>query len=171
MTVNQAIEQPTNINYHQALGMMMWLMSHADYHRAWRLWSVDTDIVPALIHGQCKLYFDDQQNPVGFVTWAWLDDFAKQQVLRNTKPLSIDQWHSGEHLLLNDFVAPWGHAKFIMKDIGTQVFPEYQGFSLRRNADGSIRKFNYWKGARFNKPIVIQQKAVNDALLAGNRRP
>lgn len=158
--------EPASIGYHESLGMMMWLMKHADYHSQWPLWSVDQDIVPALIHGQCKLYFDDHQNPVGFVTWAWLNDAAKQQVLENTEPLSIDQWRSGDRLLLNDFVAPWGHAKSIMKDFGTHVFPEHQGFSLRRNADGSIRKFNYWKGARFKAPVVNGQKSMNDKLLA-----
>lgn len=166
MSIQNHQQVQATISYHEALGMMMWLMKHADYHGQWPLWTVDNDIVPALIHGQCKLYFDDEQNPVGFVTWALLNEAAKQQVLANTEPLSIDQWHSGDQLLLNDFVAPWGHARAIMKDIGTHVFPEHQGFSLRRNADGSIRKFNYWKGARLKEPVVTQQKSVNNALLA-----
>lgn len=154
------------ISYHEALGMMMWLMKHADYHSQWPLWSVDTDIVPALLHGQSKLYFDEHQNPVGFATWAWLDDEAKEQLLANTDPLSVNQWNCGKHLMFADFVAPWGHTRGILNDLRGQVFPNYRAFSLGRNPDGSVRKIYYWKGVRFKETITNEQRAMNKQLWA-----
>lgn len=155
--------QPTSsiLSYYEALGMMMWLMKHADYHSQWPLWSVDNDIVPALLHGQTKLYFDGTQNPVGFVTWAWLDDAAREQVLRDEEPLELEQWNSGEHLLFVDFVAPWGHTRNILADLTTKVFPEHYAFSLGRNQDGSIRKVYSWKGIRYQGKIAPEQRTLN----------
>jgi cytolysin-activating lysine-acyltransferase len=161
---------PQNIGYHEALGMMMWLMKHADYHNQWPLWSVDTDIVPALMHGQSKLYFDEEQNPIGFVTWAWLDDDAKAQVLENTCPLEIEQWQSGNHLMVADFVAPWGHGRLIVNDLKLNVFPENRVLSLGRHTDGSIRKIYHWKGIRFKEPITEEQRALNKTLWAKQAR-
>lgn len=102
MTAEQTHLPKNIINYHEALGVMMWLMKHAAYHSQWPLLSVDTYILPALFHGQTKLYFDDNQNPVGFVTWAWLDDADRDQVLLDKEPLELEQWNNGEHLLFVD---------------------------------------------------------------------
>lgn len=157
---------PKSVRYHEALGMMMWLMKHANYHSQWPLWSIETDIVPALMHGQSKLYFDDQQNPVGFVTWAWLDDDAKSQVLENIYPLTFDQWKSGSHPMAADFVAPWGHSRLITKDLKFNVFPEHKVFSIGRNPDGSIRKIYHWKGRQYKERIMDDQRVLNKALWA-----
>lgn len=161
MTTAQAQPATNIISYQEALGMMMWLMKHADYHRQWPLWSVDTNIVPALLHGQIKLYFDEDQNPVGFASWAWLNDSAREQVLTDEEPLSLEQWSSGEHLLFVDFVAPWGHTKNIVIDLKTHVFPEHcHAFSLRRNRDGSIRKVDYWKGMQYQGKVATKQRIM-----------
>ena len=156
---------PLKIEYHEALGMMMWLMKHADYHSKWSLWSVDRDLVPAILHGQSKIYFDEYQNPVGFATWAWLDDEAKHQMMSNEYPLNLKQWNSGKHLMFADFVAPWGHSKNILSDLRGQVFPKHRAFSLGRNLDGSIRKLYYWKGFQHKDSITKEQHELNKRLL------
>lgn len=163
--------QPTTntISYYEALGMMMWLMKHADYHSQWPLWNVEADILPALLHGQVKLYFDDEQNPVGFVTWAWLDDASQEQALLDEEPLEFDQWNCGEQLLFVDFVAPWEHTKNIMIDLRTNVFQEDQAISLSRNPNGTIRKVYCWKGVSFQKQIMAKQRRMNTQLLNSTR--
>lgn len=145
--------QPTTntISYYEALGMMMWLMKHSGYHSQWPIWSVEADILPALLHSQAKLYFDDEQNPVGFVTWAWLDDATRDQVLLDEEPLEFEQWNSGEHLLFVDFAAPWGNARNILIDLRVNIFPENQAISLGRNKDGTIRKVYSWRGVRLRR--------------------
>ena len=154
------------IGFHEALGAMMWLMKHADYHSQWPLWSVDQDVVPALVYGQYKLYFDEHYNPVGFASWAWLDKESKQQVLANEIPLQVEQWNGSRHLMFGDFIAPWGHAKFILRDLRTQVFPEYKAFSLGRHQDGSIRKVYHWKGSLFTDGVTSEQRSINKKLWA-----
>ena len=121
---------------------------------------------PALLHGQSKLYFDEHQNPVGFATWAWLDEEAKEQVLANTTPLNANQWKNGDNLMFADFVAPWGHSREILNDLRDQVFPDYRAFSLGRHPDGSIRKIYYWKGAQFKEAVTNEQRVMNKKLWA-----
>lgn len=166
MTVQQRKAISNTLDYHEALGMMIWLMKHAHYHCQWPLWNVDNDIFPALIHGQSKLYFDNEQSPLGFVTWAWLDDKSRDQVLANESPLEVDQWNSGKHLMFADFIAPWGHAKDILSDLRVRVFPEYRAFSLGRYRDGRIRKIYYWKGIRSKDVIADEQRTMNKKLWA-----
>lgn len=143
-----------NLDYESALGISVWLLSQSDYHQKWSLHDVDLEIIPALIHQQFRLYFDDQENPIGLATWAWLSDEAKTKLLNNQGPLDFDEWHSGEHLMFNDYIAPWGHAKVILKDLRSQIFPNDTAFSLGRNPDGSIRKVYYWKGVNVKNKVI-----------------
>ena len=115
---------------------------------------MDLEIIPALIHKQFRIYFDEQQNPAGLATWVWLNDDAKAKVLNNQGPLEFEEWQSGEHLMFNDYIAPWGHAKAILKDLRSNVFATEKAFSLGRNADGSIRKVYYWKGKAFKDKVI-----------------
>lgn len=133
------------LNYHEALGIMLWLCNQAEYHKTWPLWAVDSDIIPPLIHRQFKIYFDEQKNPVGFATWAWLSNELKHEMIAGGS-LEFDDWSSGQHVMVNDFIAPWGHAKAIIKDLLVNVFPNEAPFSLGRNPDGTVRKLYRWKG-------------------------
>lgn len=170
MTEHQTSEShPTNIHFYDALGMMMWLMKHADYHSQWPLWSVDVDVMPALIHGQSKIYFDDQQNPVGFATWAWLNDHSKRQILETKEPLALSQWNDGEYPVVIDFLAPWGHAKNILGDLKHNVFSDKKVLGIRRHIDGSIRKVCYWRGRKCNEGILKDQQELNKKLLASGQ--
>lgn len=152
-------------DYHETLGTIMWLMSHANYHREWPLWSVDEDVVPAIILGHYKIYFSDKNTPIGFATWAWLDDCAKEQLLNNEDTLELSQWTSGTNLLFADFVAPWGHARKILSDLRTNRFPNHKAFSLRRKPNGDIKKIDYWKGINFQGTVTEDQRTLNINLL------
>lgn len=144
------------MDFETSLGMCMWLLSQSEYHKKWNLMTFDTEITAAVLHGQCKIYFDGEGNPVGLATWAWIDEERKQRLLRNEAPLSYDEWSCGDQLIFNDYIAPWGHAKSILKDLRTQVFPHETAFSLGRNADGSIRKVYKWKG------IAVKDKLLTN---------
>ena len=125
---------------YETLGMMGWLMSHADYHSRWPLWSLKDDMLPPLLNNQYRIYLDEERTPVGFVTWAWLNQVGKQKALEQSGCLALEDWNAGEDLMINDFVAPWGHARQMAKDLTQGLFANAQGFALRRNPDGSVRK-------------------------------
>ncbi|TGG89371.1 toxin-activating lysine-acyltransferase, partial [Natronospirillum operosum] len=125
----------------------------------WPLWSLDQDILPPLMLGQYKLYLDEQQNPVGFVTWAWLDEQGKQKMLDDEGPLKNEEWDAGTNAMVNDFVAPWGHAKQIVGDLKRNVFRDRKVFSIGRASDGRIRKIYHWRGVEYKDPVYRTQQA------------
>lgn len=141
------------MDFETSLGICIWLMSQSEYHKKWSMKNFDLEIVTPLLHNQLKIYFDENQNPVGLASWAWIGDEQKKRVLADKGVLDFDEWHSGKHLLFHDYIAPWGHAKAILKDLRTHEFPNETAFSLGRNEDGTVRKVYYWKGVNVNKKI------------------
>ena len=137
-----------------SLGMCMWLMSQSEYHRNWDMATFDAEITAAILNSQYRIYFDEQDNPIGLATWAWISDECRQHLIEEQGALKFNDWKSGEHLLFNDYIAPWGHAKAILKDLRTNVFPDETAFSLGRNPDGSIRKIYQWKGKNITDKVV-----------------
>ncbi|WLD58111.1 toxin-activating lysine-acyltransferase [Salinispirillum sp. LH 10-3-1] len=154
------------LGYHEAFGIMLWLCSQADYHKTWPLWAVDNDLVPPLIHRQFRIYFDEYRNPVGCATWAWLSEKMKNEMIAGGT-LEFDDWASGDHLMFGDYIAPWGHAKSILSDLRTNVFPKETAFSLGRNFDGSVRKVYHWKGKESGKKILVNPTAENKTAATG----
>lgn len=141
------------MDFGTSLGMCVWLMSHSNYHKQWNMRNLDLEIMAPLAHNQIKIYLDQDQTPVGFATWAWIGDEQREKVLDDNGVLNFDEWNSGKYLLFHDYVAPWGHAKTILKDLRTNVFPNETAFSLGRNSDGTIRKVYQWKGINVTKKI------------------
>jgi cytolysin-activating lysine-acyltransferase len=139
----------TNFTHpHAVLGAMTWLMSQSPYHRHWTAHDIHTEIVPALILQQYRIYQDEAGNPVGFVTWAELTADAVEALTTRRRTLQFDDWRAGDTLLFNDFVAPFGHGTWMVNELRQHVFPDRSALSLRRNPDGSIRKINRWWGKR-----------------------
>jgi hypothetical protein len=89
-------------------------------------------------------YFDSQQNPVAFVTWSNIIEATKDKLVNQDGQMQWDDWNSGDLLLFNDFVAPFGHTREILKDLRSLEWPNKIAFSLRRAQDGSVKKVNYW---------------------------
>lgn len=138
---------------HTVLGAMVWLMSHSAYHRQWSAHAFNVDIVPAVVLNQFRVYHDDNGNPVGFATWAFTSTQVRDGLIARTHTLQFDDWRSGDQLLFNDFVAPWGQGVAIVNDLRTNIFPDREAYSLSRNLDGSIRKVQRWRGkARLRQP-------------------
>lgn len=138
-----------------SLGICLWLMSQSEYHKNWTLSAVEAEIIAPILHGQVKIYFDDQENPVGVATWAWIGEEQKKRLLEDNGILEFDEWNGGELLLFNDYIAPWGHAKAILRDLRTQVFPNETAFSIGRNPDGSVRKVFQWKGVKVKEKRIV----------------
>ena len=143
---NQASDtaKAPELDFYSRLGIATLLMEQSPYHKQWPLYDAETELVPPLHLNQCKFYFDPQQNPVAFVTWSSIAKATKDKLVNHGGQMQWDDWNSGELLLFNDFVAPFGHTREILKDLRSQSWPNKIAFSLRRAKDGSVKKVNYW---------------------------
>ena len=134
---------PPELDFYGRLGIATLLMEKSPYHSQWALYDADRELVPPLVLEQCKFYFDAQQNPVAFVTWSTITDATKIKLLEGGQ-MEWEDWNNGPLLLFNDFVAPFGHTREIVKDLRNSDWPCDIAFSLRRAQDGSVKKVNYW---------------------------
>jgi cytolysin-activating lysine-acyltransferase len=135
----------------QVLGIAVTMLEASSYHRGFRLYSVGREFLPPIAAGQCRVYVDTGNRLVGIVTWAWIEDAVRDRLLSRGHGIAASEWSAGNNLHFNDFVAPWGHAKAIFRDLSENVFPRVDvATSVRRRRDGSVRKVNTW---RRNKPL------------------
>jgi cytolysin-activating lysine-acyltransferase len=126
------------------LGGISMLMLNSPLHRQYNILDIETRFVPSLIHNQFR-YYEIAGRPVGFVNWAWLSDEVEQKFMTAKYELTHDEWKSGDRLWFPEFVAPFGHARYIIKDLRTNVLPKgTPAKSFRINPDGSLDSISKW---------------------------
>ena len=132
-----------------AMGHVVWLMAHSPLHAGWRLREIARLVYPAILRGQLLVYYDDQGLPLAFVTWAFLTPEAETGFEDGTRRLMPNDWDAGDRFWLIDFVAPFGRAGPLVRDLAGRVFGDQPtARSLRRHLDGSTRRRNLWRNRR-----------------------
>jgi cytolysin-activating lysine-acyltransferase len=105
---------------------------------------------------------DANLQPRGFVSWANLSASGLTQVLSDQVDLQDQDWDAGPYPMVNDIIAPWGEAKLIIHNLRTEVFPTQRVLGIRRNQDGTIRKYFFFRGiAASEKPIAPNSATYN----------
>jgi cytolysin-activating lysine-acyltransferase len=132
----------------ESLGSMTFLALRSPVHRNWLISDIETNYVPALKFGQCKIYFASPEKPIAFVTWAFLDDSTHAQLLEDGRTPHESKWTTGENLWFIDVVAPYGDSVKVIRDMRQNYFSGRHAHSIRRNTDGSIRRFQQWRNIR-----------------------
>ncbi|MCE7901242.1 MAG: toxin-activating lysine-acyltransferase [Gammaproteobacteria bacterium PRO9] len=85
------------------------LMSSSPFHKAWTPRDVLQWILPPMALGQYVLATSGGVG-VAFATWAFVDDEG-HQLLKAGRALKPEQWKSGQHIWVVDFIAPFGHCR------------------------------------------------------------
>ncbi len=140
----------SNDNFYRNLGHCFHLLAHSGAHKPFNLAGyMDVEICPANWRGQLRVYENNEKHPVGFVTWAKVNESTKQALIEDSRALYHQEWNSGDHLFFNDFVAPWGGVKEILSDLTSTVFPKEQAFSISRDKEGKTKKVHRWTGKEY----------------------
>ncbi len=129
------------------LGEVVWLYSCSDIHKRWAIESIHKWILPALKHEHYRIYHIGNK-PVGFVSWAWLSEDVEKKYVLQPAALNPLDWTSGDRGWILDFIAPFGDAKAIIKDLRHNVFPHKVGKMLRVKQGESKMKIMYIHGAK-----------------------
>ena len=99
----------------EAVGKITWLMGQSDQHCSWTVDDIHRLVLPPIALQQFRIWEVESQ-PVGFLTWAMLDDEAEQGYLNGTRKLQPDDWQAGKNLWLIDFVAPHGGVMAMVRE-------------------------------------------------------
>ena len=93
----------------------MELVKHSKFHRPLRFKLIIKSFDTPLKLNQYRFWRNNKQKLVGFCSYALVSDEVLTK-LRHGASMEKDWWQSGNHLWLAEFVAPFGHVSFIVKD-------------------------------------------------------
>ncbi|MFN7415790.1 MAG: toxin-activating lysine-acyltransferase [Dolichospermum sp.] len=129
----------------QMIGSITHLMMCSELHRKYPISGIAERFVPSLIHNQFR-YYEINGNPIGFVNWAWLTDEIEEKYKTAKYVLNLDEWRGGKNLWFPEFIAPFGHTRFIVKDLRTNIFPKgTPAKAFRIRLGGTFRLTTHWK--------------------------
>ncbi len=117
------------------LGDIVFLMTISESHAQYKIQHLSSVVFPALALGQYRIYHDAKKNPVGFVSWAMLSAEAEQKLLNHAAPLTPEEWASGDIIYIMEFIAPFGHAQKISKDM-KQHLAGRKAHAIRHDSKG-----------------------------------
>lgn len=135
---------------YRLIGEIVSLMAASAIHRQFPIVDLTEIILPPVDLNQFRIYHDKANRPVGFVTWGLFSDDVFTQYKDGRTIFSHADWQSGDILVFTDFVAPFGHANSIVRDLRDHVFKDHkEGFSLRFTERGKPRgRVNRWMNKR-----------------------
>lgn len=92
-------------------------------HRSMTIATLMGWILPPIHFDQFRIYRDGRGQPVGWVSWAWMNEAESEAFTSGPFEFDIPVWTGGDKLWIVDLVAPHGHGRKIVNDLRTNVFP------------------------------------------------
>src|SRR5688572_27244467 len=104
---------------HQLIGEITLLMMLSQVHRKMQIRDIADIVLPFINLDQFRIYRNGVKRPVGFITWAYFSEEVEKEYLNGKAVLSEKELNSGKIIYMTDFIAPYGHAKRIIKELRT----------------------------------------------------
>ena len=114
----------------------LFLFNQSQEHSGYCIWEFNNYFIYPLLHGKVRLFYEDNK-PIGLVTWCFLSEERSQQFADEEIVLEEDDYlaNEGDQLWGVEFIAPYGHARTIMrrmKELHREVYPnEYNQRPVR----------------------------------------
>lgn len=110
------------------LGGVILLCGASKLHKRYPIDLIIRLVVPSLKSKQF-LYYEDNESPIAFCNWAFLDDALLESVIHKEYTLKPSQWDVGEHLFFPEFIAPFGHCRRVITDL-KNIFKDQKAHGL-----------------------------------------
>lgn len=104
------------VDKNKALSDSLELLRQSKWHRDYMVEDIFRYIIAPIKHDKLRLYYANEK-PIGLITWCWLDKEAGENFLTFNYHISEEDYNQDtkEELWGIEFVAPYGHARQIMK--------------------------------------------------------
>lgn len=147
LTVNNPASETCQMKA-AACGNICQVMLAAASHRHVRLNYLSDVVMPAIAHGNVKIYFSDMGLPIGYAIWAFLSVEVHERLkIGADRKLHLSEWNEGSSLWVIDLLAPFGHFENIYQDLKNNVFEKYD-----------LVNFSKYKSHGFiNKQITLKR--------------
>ncbi|MEN7431170.1 toxin-activating lysine-acyltransferase [Chromobacterium sp. TRC.1.1.SA] len=133
------------------LGGVMLLSQHSPLHRRYSVSEWSHRILPAFELGQFCYYEDNQGRPVAFCNWALVSIPVRNVLLSGERDLISTDWQSGDFVFFPEMIAPFGHARTVVRDLRQRVFASRKGQqactvrgAIHEDQDCCVRKVQWF---------------------------
>jgi outer membrane protein assembly factor BamB/hemolysin-activating ACP:hemolysin acyltransferase len=135
----QAIARPyRSIPSRRLLGAASLLAIHSPNYRDLPLAEVGRRLLPPLVANQARVFLYGIQ-PIGLVTWAFLNEQSEQELAANSKLPELADWSNGDRPWIIDVVAPFGSSRAMLDKVRREALRGQTVKLLERAPDGSLR--------------------------------
>ncbi|NKB58522.1 MAG: toxin-activating lysine-acyltransferase [Alphaproteobacteria bacterium] len=132
------------------LGHVTWLMTQSPLHRHLFVTDLEWLVMPALALNQFRIWHGSAQQaagipasqvqggsmPIGFASWAYLDEEAEARIKQGIKQLRATDWKAGDSLWLIDLIMPFGGMEKAVQELKRAVFKDKVVKSLQPSPSG-----------------------------------
>jgi hemolysin-activating ACP:hemolysin acyltransferase len=121
----------------QLVGQVALLMGRMPTHSNNSVLGLLTIVLYAIRHKMIKIYYDCDGTVVGYVMWALLAEDVEQRIIDTGQILLHEsEWNEGNNLWVIDLLVPYGHIKYVLRDLRDGPFSRYDKVQyLRRKGD------------------------------------
>ncbi|HVZ30170.1 MAG TPA: toxin-activating lysine-acyltransferase [Asticcacaulis sp.] len=130
------------------IGEITSLLMASRLHRGYQVRDIADIVLPAVNVNQFIIYRDGRRRPIAFVTWGRLSAEVEAAYLSGQAVLSESELTSGDRLYFLDFIAPYGHARKVIRELRTKVFPDERGRAIRVSPSDRFVKRLRFRGAK-----------------------
>ena len=131
----------------QIVSGIWFLAQHSALHRNYSAGMLELRTEPALALGQFFYYTDLTGAPAGFCNWAFLSQSVLDDHLATGRNLEPDEFKSGDLPVFYDFLAPFGHALLLVRDLRSrfkgQSVPAVRGSISSPSAIPKVQLFRF----------------------------
>ena len=146
-------KQEGSLDETRTLGAIAALWMASDLHRSWPVAVMERNVFPAIKTRQFMLCLKGSA-PVAYLSWAILSDEAEARYVVDPVCLSLEDWTSGEHKWIVDWISPYGHARALMtylrRHYGAEDMARYM--RVKSSNDGRVRICE-WAGRDVARPV------------------
>jgi cytolysin-activating lysine-acyltransferase len=108
------------------------LLAQSPFHKSYDAVQISRCIIPPYNLGQ-HTWITENGYIVAWVSWGFISEEKSAKFLDGQYKIHPDDWRSGNVLIVMDFVAPFGHAKKLIKKCRS-LFPPDQKAKWRRHS-------------------------------------
>lgn len=135
VTIDKGLEANRPNDPSGLLGAAVWLMLSSGAHKHLFVTDFEWLVVPPILAKQFRL-FRRNNVPVGFISWALLDDEVEARIINGSVKLAPNEWTIGKKFWIIDVIAPFGGGDDMLKDLKKNVFKDEVVKYIQADEDG-----------------------------------
>jgi len=120
--------------FYTVIGEIMKLMSCSEEHKKYTIEHVEKLVVPALLNGRCRLYYDNEDSDlIGFLSYTILRPEVEIKFIARRGLIDLEDWMTEAtegNLWIMDIIAPFGGASEMCRHSYKWMAEQYPGRRL-----------------------------------------